>query len=121
MKHTERAGQVSGVVRPSSVVRKGMRRRVERPGVRAGYDEWAETYDATPNPLVALDRRYTVHLLQPRSEERILDAGCGTGANLRVMLEAASVPVGLDLSRGMNGGLRTYRRSRHRWSVGARF
>ena len=78
-----------------------MRRRVERRGVRAGYDEWAETHDATPNPLVALDRRYTVHLLQPRSEERILDAGCGTGANLRVMLEAASVPVGLDLSRGM--------------------
>ena len=37
-----------------------MSKRVERPGVRAGYDRRAETYDATPNPLVSLDRRYTL-------------------------------------------------------------
>jgi hypothetical protein len=34
-----------------------MTRRVERPGVREGYDRWASTCDATPNPDVALDRR----------------------------------------------------------------
>src|SRR5437867_7139841 len=77
------------------------KKKVERPTVRAGYDQWSETYDDTPNPLVALDRRYTMHLLRPRSGERILDAGCGTGANLRVMLRSGSEPVGLDLSRGM--------------------
>jgi SAM-dependent methyltransferase len=75
--------------------------KVERPGVRAGYDRWSETYDQTPNPLVALDRRHTLGLLGPRPGERILDAGCGTGANLRGLLGAGSRPVGLDLSRGM--------------------
>ncbi len=78
-----------------------MAERVDRPGVRAGYDRWSEGYDATPNPLVALDRRYTMPLLRPRRGERILDAGCGTGANLRVMLGSGSDPVGLDFSAGM--------------------
>jgi SAM-dependent methyltransferase len=76
-------------------------RKIERPGVRAGYDSWSETYDHTPNPLVALDRRHTVGLLRPRAGERILDAGCGTGANLRTLLGRGSRPLGLDLSRGM--------------------
>jgi SAM-dependent methyltransferase len=78
-----------------------MKKRVERPGVRAGYDAWSTTYDHTPNPLVALDRRHTVSMLAPARGERILDAGCGTGANLRQIIRAGSRPVGLDLSRGM--------------------
>ena len=78
-----------------------MGKKVDRPGVRDGYDLWSETYDATPNPLVALDRRYTISLLRPRPFERILDAGCGTGVHLGLMLLALSRPVGLDLSRGM--------------------
>src|SRR5207249_774708 len=40
-----------------------MSKRVRRPGVRDGYDAWSTTYDETPNPLVALDRRYTMRLL----------------------------------------------------------
>jgi|SRR6267143_323335 len=31
------------------------KRRIERLGVREGYDRWSETYDATPNPVIALD------------------------------------------------------------------
>ena len=77
--------------------------RVERPGVRAGYDAWSRTYDETPNPLVALDRRHTLRLLRPRRGERILDAGCGTGVNLHALLEAGTRPVGVDFSRGMLG------------------
>ena len=84
-----------------------MRRKGDRPGVREGYDRWSTSYDRTPNPLVALDRRYTVGILGPRRGEHILDAGCGTGANLGAMVHAGSVPVGLDLSHGM---LRTTRR-----------
>ena len=76
---------------------------VARPGVRAGYDAWAKTYDRTPNPLVALDRRHTLRLLRARRGEHILDAGCGTGANLAALLRAGSAPVGLDFSRGMLG------------------
>ena len=78
-----------------------MSKRVQRPGIRDGYDRWAESYDRTPNPLVALDRRHTGKLLRPGRSERILDAGCGTGAYLGLMLRSGSSPVGLDLSRGM--------------------
>jgi SAM-dependent methyltransferase len=83
-------------------------KKVQRPGARSGYDEWASSYDETPNPLVALDRRHTVGLLRPAAGERILDAGCGTGANLRALVRAGSEPVGLDFSRGM---LRVARRA----------
>jgi SAM-dependent methyltransferase len=76
-------------------------KRISRPGVREGYDLWAEVYDTTPNPVVALDRRYTMAHLQPRPGERILDAGCGTGLNLRRILEAGGRPVGVDFSWGM--------------------
>jgi SAM-dependent methyltransferase len=80
---------------------RAMSTRIERPDVRAGYDAWAPSYDATPNPLVALDRRYTMALLAPLLGERILDAGCGTGGHLAALVDAGSRPVGLDGSRGM--------------------
>jgi SAM-dependent methyltransferase len=78
-----------------------MTKRVERPGVREGYDRWSSSYDTTANPVVALDRRYTLAALDPRPEEWIVDAGCGTGAHLRRMQQAGSNAVGLDFSRGM--------------------
>jgi SAM-dependent methyltransferase len=76
-------------------------RRIERPGVRAGYDRWAQSYDATPNPVVALDRRHTLRALDPRPGERVLDAGCGTGAHLAAVQSAGGRALGLDFSRGM--------------------
>ena len=78
-----------------------MARRVSRPTVRDGYDLWAESYDRTANPLVALDRRHTIAHLQPRPGERILDAGCGTGGHLRHIASAGSRPFGVDFSYGM--------------------
>lgn len=80
-----------------------MARRVERVPVRDGYDRWSASYDATPNPVVALDRRHTLPALEPRPGERILDAGCGTGAHLRALRHSGSRPVGMDFSRGMLG------------------
>ena len=82
--------------------------RVARPGVREGYDLWADAYDAEPNPVVALDRLHTLAHLRPRAGERILDAGCGTGGNLVRLVEAGARPVGVDFSRGM---LRVARRA----------
>lgn len=78
-----------------------MGKRVEHPGVVEGYDRWAASYDSTPNPLVAIDRRHTFRTLDPRPGELVLDAGCGTGAYLRMLRAAQSLPVGLDLSLGM--------------------
>ena len=62
---------------------------------------WAETYDETPNPVVAMDARHTLDVLAPKPGERILDAGCGTGRHLGPTLRAGSYPVGVDFSRGM--------------------
>ena len=78
-----------------------MSKRIERPGVREGYDRWSATYDVTPNPLVALDRRITLPALSPRAGERVLDAGCGTGVHLATLCTAQSRAIGLDFSRGM--------------------
>jgi SAM-dependent methyltransferase len=69
--------------------------------VQEGYDRWSDTYDVTPNPLVSLDRRFTLDALNPRPGERVLDAGCGTGWHLRSLSEVRTRPVGLDISRGM--------------------
>lgn len=78
-----------------------MKKQVSRPGVQKGYDFWAATYDTTSNPLVALDRRHTDALLNPKRGEMILDAGCGTGAHLKAIRGAEAEPVGMDFSRGM--------------------
>lgn len=75
--------------------------RIERPGVRAGYDLWAETYDVTPNPVVALDARVTVAAVAACAGERVLDAGCGTGRNLPGLLDAGAIVTGVDFSAGM--------------------
>jgi SAM-dependent methyltransferase len=74
---------------------------IQRVSVEEGYDLWAEDYDATPNPIVAMDARHTIGLLAPRAGEWILDAGCGTGRNLGPLLAAGSRVVGLDFSLGM--------------------
>ena len=76
-------------------------KETRRVDAREGYDLWAETYDETPNPVVAMDARYTLDVLGPRPGERVLDAGCGTGRHLGPLLRARSNPVGVDFSRGM--------------------
>ncbi len=78
-----------------------MSSRVSRIGVRDGYDRWAASYDQTKNPLVYLDRQNALRHLGPRPSERILDAGCGTGANLRTIRRTGACPVGVDFSLGM--------------------
>lgn len=78
-----------------------MAKKIERVTVQQGYDLWADTYDTTPNPVVAMDARHTMKLLAPQRGERILDAGCGTGRNLKPVVQAGGRAVGLDFSHGM--------------------
>jgi SAM-dependent methyltransferase len=76
-------------------------KRIESVGAREGYDLWSQSYDQTPNPVVAMDSRHTLGLLEPQSGELILDAGCGTGRNLKRLIEAGSDGVGIDFSHQM--------------------
>lgn len=76
-------------------------KKIERVGPRRGYDLWSRAYDSTPNPVVAMDARHTIEMLKAQEDELILDAGCGTGRNLGELLEANSLPVGIDFSQGM--------------------
>lgn len=78
-----------------------MDERVQRVEVREGYDRWSAIYDQRPSALVVLDRRHTLDHLQPRGGERILDAGCGTGAHVESIRAAGARPMGLDVSVGM--------------------
>lgn len=74
---------------------------IRRVGAQQGYDLWSETYDATPNPIVAMDSRHTIKFLAAARGELILDAGCGTGRNLKPLVAAGSQPIGIDFSLGM--------------------
>jgi ubiquinone/menaquinone biosynthesis C-methylase UbiE len=67
-----------------------------------GYERWASSYDATPNPLLALEERGVMPLLPPVRRQRVLDLCCGTGRWLRIL--AAHIPallVGVDASAAM--------------------
>lgn len=43
------------------------------------YARWASSYDATPNPLIALEERLLAPTLREFSGRDIVDLGCGTG------------------------------------------
>jgi SAM-dependent methyltransferase len=88
--------------------------RFQRLPVREGYDLWSRFYNERASSLVALDRRHTLPHLHPRTGERILDAGCGTGGHLDSLRRSGALPVGLDFSAGM---LAAARRSQHQASL----
>ena len=62
-----------------------------------GYGLWAASYEV-PNGLTHLDDLAVRHL-SPRSFERLLDAGCGTG--LRLPSKGAGLAIGVDLTSEM--------------------
>ena len=44
-----------------------------------GHRNWAASYDAGPNPLLALETRLVLERLSPLASSRFLDVACGTG------------------------------------------
>lgn len=70
-----------------------------RVSAREGYALWADTWDLTPSPIVALEERSLlpwVTRLHPLHPRRAIDVGCGTGR-----WTARLSAVGLDASPAM--------------------
>jgi ubiquinone/menaquinone biosynthesis C-methylase UbiE len=63
---------------------------------RQGYEIWAASYDAAPNPLLALERRVLRHLLHDTPGKRVIDVACGTGYWTRTLGEAGAIISGFD-------------------------
>jgi ubiquinone/menaquinone biosynthesis C-methylase UbiE len=68
------------------------------------YGRWARLYDAVAAvPGVRSWRERAVELLSPDPDDTVVEMGCGTGANVPLLLER--VPdgrvVGVDITRGM--------------------
>jgi len=68
---------------------------------RNAYDQWAPTYDSSPNPQVVLEFPDVLELLAPTAGETILDAACGTGRYAVVAAERGATVTGLDFSAEM--------------------
>ena len=76
----------------------------QRAGVRATFDKVADTYDATGVEFMGPIARGLVTELHVQPGERVLDVGCGRGAALFPLAEAAGPTgrvTGIDLSPRM--------------------
>ena len=61
-----------------------------------GYALWADTWDATPSPIVALEHRMLLPWIEPFRPRRAIDVGCGTGR-----WTAPLSAIGIDVSPAM--------------------
>jgi ubiquinone/menaquinone biosynthesis C-methylase UbiE len=76
--------------------------RPVRVPVEEGYERWAATYDAAPNPLLALEERNIAPRLPDLRGIHVLDLACGTGRWLgRLLAKGANLGVGVDFSTAM--------------------
>lgn len=62
---------------------------------------WAPTYDATVNPLIALEDRVMRDLLPVYSPPQVVDVGCGTGRWMKYFADMGSTTTGIDASEEM--------------------
>jgi ubiquinone/menaquinone biosynthesis C-methylase UbiE len=70
--------------------------------VQEGYERWAQTYDKTSNPLLALEERHLTTIVPSLVGRNVLDLGCGTGRWLsRLSSMGPRTVVGIDLSAAM--------------------
>ena len=70
------------------------------------FDDWPERYEhwfSTPigRLVQETESRLVLEMLNPAREEKILDAGCGTGVFTSDFLAAGALVVGLDVSMPM--------------------
>jgi len=69
--------------------------------IQAAYTEWAATYDTDRNLTRDLDQEVTRAALAGHSYRSILELGCGTGKNTRLLARIGERVHALDFSEGM--------------------
>lgn len=69
--------------------------------IGAAYTSWSETYDTDLNRTRDLDETVTREALSGMRFERILEIGCGTGKNTRLLVGIGDEVLALDFSEGM--------------------
>jgi len=74
-----------------------------------GYQLWAETWDATPSPIVALEHRALLPWIESLPPGRTIDVGCGTGrwtARLSAIgVDASAAMLAVAAQKGLRGRL----------------
>ncbi len=74
-----------------------------------GYQLWAETWDATPSPIMALEHRALLPWIEALAPCRAIDVGCGTGrwtARLSAIgVDASPAMLAVAAQKGLRGRL----------------
>ena len=65
------------------------------------YREWAETFDDSTSPILALESRVVAPLLGDVRGLTVIDIGCGTARWMRTLLQRGAIVAGLDASAEM--------------------
>ncbi len=68
---------------------------------RAGYDQWASSYDDDANPLPILEGPLVEQLVGDVREMEVLDLGCGTGRHAIAMASRGARVTAVDFSDRM--------------------
>jgi ubiquinone/menaquinone biosynthesis C-methylase UbiE len=66
-----------------------------------GYRMWAPTYDATVNPLIALEERIMRDFVPAFWPPQVIDIACGTGRWMKSFAEMGCATAGVDASEEM--------------------
>jgi malonyl-CoA O-methyltransferase len=74
-----------------------------------GYELWADTWDATPSPIAALEYRALLPWIAPLTPRRAVDVGCGTGrwtSQLSAIgIDASPAMLAIAAGKGLRGRL----------------
>ena len=65
------------------------------------YERFAPIYDLVVEPFNASLRKYVLHIAQPEEGMKVLEVGCGTGANLALFAGKGCAVSGIDLAPPM--------------------
>jgi len=69
--------------------------------IQAAYNEWSATYDTDENLTRDLDKRVTKNAFENLHFNSILEIGCGTGKNTKLLSQIGENVHAVDFSQGM--------------------